>query len=185
MKKIFPIALVVIGVAFLVGGIYTVTRGLDARSQVREELLAQNIVTPEDASIPNVQVTDAATAQAMADIIDVHSREATGDRSYAEIGRFLTPEGGDTNDETAALTDSEGNPIANPVRNVAFTASALRTSLYASILAFSVADLVMGLGVAIVVLGFAVGGVGVALAALAIPSLARRFHVEPVAASRT
>ena len=34
----------------------------------------------------------------------------------------------------------------------------------------------------IVVLGLAVGGVGVALGGLAIPSLAREFHVEPVAA---
>lgn len=184
MKKAFPIILMAIGIAFLAGGIYTVTRGFDARAQVRKELLAQNIVTPEDASIPNVQVTDAATAEAMADIIDVHSREATGDRTYAEIGRFLTPDGGDTSDESEALTDADGNPIANPVRNVAFTASALRTSLYASILAFNVADLVVGLGVAIVVLGFAVGGIGVALAALAIPALARRFRVEPIAASR-
>lgn len=184
MKKAFPIVLMVIGLAFVVGGTYTVFRGLDARDQVREELLAQNIVTPEDASIPNTQVTDAATAESMADIINVHSREATGDRSYAELGRFLTPDGGDTSDEAEALKDSEGNPVPNPVREVAFTASALRTSLYASILAFNVADLVVGLGVAIVVLGLAVGGIGVALAALAIPSWARRFHVEPVAAQR-
>jgi hypothetical protein len=49
-------------------------------------------------------------------------------------------------------------------------------------MAFEVANLVTGLGALIVVLGLAVGGVGVALAGLAIPALGRRVHVEPVAA---
>jgi hypothetical protein len=31
MKKAFPILLIVIGVAFAIGGVYTVVRGLDAR----------------------------------------------------------------------------------------------------------------------------------------------------------
>jgi hypothetical protein len=34
----------------------------------------------------------------------------------------------------------------------------------------------------IAILGLAVGGIGVALGGLAIPALARKFHVEPVAA---
>lgn len=180
MKKVFPIILMIIGLAFLVGGTYTVLRGFDARQQVQDELAAQNIVTPDDASIPGVPVSDAATAKSMADIIDVHSREITGDRSYAELGRYLTPDGGDTSDEALALKDDEGNPVPNPVRDVALTASTLRSSLYTTIMAFNVSDLVIGLGLAIAVLGFAVGGLGVVLASLAIPSVARRFHVQPV-----
>ena len=180
MKKAFPVILMVIGLAFLVGGTYTVVRGFDARNEVRAELLRQNIVTPEDASIPNAQVTDATTAKAMADIIDVHSREITGDRSYAELGRYMTPDGGDTSDEALALKNDQGEPVANPIRDVMFQASTLRTSLYTSVMAFNIADLVVGLGLAIAVLGFAVGGLGVVLASLAIPSVARRFHVQPV-----
>ena len=184
MKKAFPVALMLIGVVFLAAGVYTVVRGLDAKGQVRDELEAQKIVTPEDASIPNAPVVDAATADAMADIIGVHAAEATGGRTYAEMGRFLTPEGGDTSDEALALKDEEGNPVANPLRNVAFQASALRTSLYTSVLAFNVSDLVIGLGIAFAALGVVIGGVGVALGGLAIPSLGRRLHVEPVAARR-
>src|SRR3990170_1145956 len=182
MKKIFPILLVVVGLAFLAGGIYATARGLDAKEQVRSELLAQNITTTEDAAIPNARVDDAATADAMADIIGVHALEATGGRTYAEMGRFLTPDGGDTSDEEAALKDENGNPVANPLRNVAFQASALQTSLHTSHMAFNVADLVIGLGVLIAALGLAVGGIGVALGGLAIPALARRVHVEPIAA---
>lgn len=184
MKKAFPLALMFIGLMFLAAGVYTVARGFDAKAQVRDELTAQKIVTPDDASIPGVPVVDAATAQSMADIIGYHSLEATGGRTYAEMGRFLAADGGDTSDEAEALKDDDGNPIANPLRNVAFQASALRTSLYTSVMAFNVADLVVGLGLAFAALGFVIGGVGVALGGLVIPALARRLHVEPVAARR-
>jgi hypothetical protein len=185
MKKAFPIGLMIIGLVFLAGGIYTVTQGLDARAQVRDELVTQAITTPEDASIPNVAVTDAATAQSMADIIGVHSLEATGGRSYAELGRYLTPDGTDTSDETLALKDEAGNPVPNPIRNVAFQATSLRTSLYTSVMAFKVSELVIGLGVMVALLGFVIVGVGIALGALAIPALGRRLHVDPVVAART
>jgi hypothetical protein len=183
MKKAFPIMLMVLGLVFVGAGIYTAARGFDAKDQVRQELIAQNITTPEDASIPNARVDDAATAESMARIIAVHAGEASDGRTYSEIGRYLTPDGGDTNDEAAALIADDGRPVANPVRATAFQASALETSLYTSVLAFNVADLVTGLGVMIVVLGIAVGGVGVALGGLVIPALARRVHVDPVAAS--
>ena len=184
MKKIFPIALMILGLVFVCAGIYTVNRGYDAKDQVREELLAQNITTPEDASIPNARVNNASTAKAMADIIDVHARESTSGLTYAEMGRFEATNGdpAGTSDEAEAVIGDNGQPVANPLRNVAFQASALRTSLYSSVMAFNVADLVVGLGFMIVVLGIAVGGVGLALGGLAIPALARRVHVDPVAA---
>ena len=97
-------------------------------------------------------------------------------------------------DEVPTGLDAAGRPngvgavfmdAAVPLRNVAFQAVALRTSLYTSIMAFNVADLVIGLGLMIAVVGLAIGGVGVALGALAIPSLARRVHVEPIVAKTT
>ena len=182
MKKAFPIALILLGLAFVAGGAYTGFRGLDAKDQVKEELLAQNIVTPEDADIPNAVVADARTAQSMADVIDKHARESTGGKTYAEMGRFQSldgkPEGTSNPDE--AVKGADGKPVANALRNTAFQAASLRTSLYTSIMAFNVSDLVIGLGLMIGVTGLAIGGLGVALAGLAIPSFARRVHVEPV-----
>jgi hypothetical protein len=174
----------VLGVVFIGAGIYTVNRGFDAKDQVREELLAQNITTPEDASIPNARVRNAATAESMADVIDVHARESTDGLTYAEMGRFLAKSGdpAGTSVEEEAVLGADGKPVPNPLRNTAFQASALRTSLYSSVMAFNVADLVVGLGLMIAVLGLAVGGVGVALGGLAIPALARKVHVDPVAA---
>jgi hypothetical protein len=159
MKKAFPIALIILGVVFLGAGAYTVNRGFDAKDMVRNELVAQRITTPADASIPNARVDDPATAKSMAEIIDKHALAATGGKTYSEMER------------------------TDPLRNTAFQASTLRTSLYTSVMAFNLADLVVGIGALLGALGLAVGGMGVALAGLAIPSLARRLHVEPVAAA--
>ena len=185
MKKLFPLMLIVLGVVFLGAGTYTVVRGFDAKDQVKHELIAQNITTPDDASIPGVRVDSVATARSMADIIDHHARESSGGLTYSEMGRFMAANGdpAGTSDEAAALLDDSGKPIANALRNTAFQASALRTSLYTSIMAFNVGDLVMGLGLMIAVTGLAVGGLGFALAGLAIPTLARKVHVEPIAAA--
>ena len=49
-------------------------------------------------------------------------------------------------------------------------------------MAFEIGNLVVGLGLMILVLGFAVGGLGVALGGLVIPSLAKKVHVDPIAA---
>jgi hypothetical protein len=185
MKKAFPITLMIFGLIFVAAGLYTVSRGFDARKQVRAELVAQHITTTPDAAVPNVPVQDAKTAKVMADIIDHHSREATGGKTYSQMGRYLAKDGTDTNDETLAVKDAGGKPVSNPLRTVAFQAAALRTSLYTSVMAFNVAELVIGLGLLIGALGLALGGIGVALGGLAIPALARRFHVEPVAARTT
>jgi hypothetical protein len=185
MKKLFPILLMCLGVAFLGAGGYATYRGVDARDQVRGELVAQSITTPEDASIPNARVDDVATARSMAEIIGHHALDSSGGLTYAEMGRFATPDGdpAGTDDEAEALLGSDGRPVPNAARTTAFNASALRTSLYSSVMAFEVSTLVVGIGVLLFVLGFAVGGMGVALAGLSLPSFARRFHVEPVAAA--
>jgi len=184
MKKLFPVLLVIVGAAFVVGGGYTVYRGVDARDQVRQELVAQNITTPEDASIPNARVDDVATARSMADIIDHHAQDSTSGLTYSELGRFMAADGdpAGTSDEAAALVGADGKPVPNGLRNVAFQAASLRTSLYTSVMAFEVSNLVLGIGVLLLVLGIAVGGVGIALGALVIPALARKVHVDPLAA---
>lgn len=187
MKKLFPILLMALGVAFLAGGGYATVRGFDARDEVRDELVAQNITTPEDASIPNVLVDDVASARSMAEIIDQHALEGAGGLTYAEMGRFLSaadPEdpAGTSNPDEALLGDN-GQPVSNNFRNTALTASNLRTSLYSSVMAFEVSTLVIGIGAMVIVLGLAVGGVGVALAGLALPRFAEKVHVQPVAAA--
>jgi hypothetical protein len=187
VKKLFPILLIALGVAFLAGGGYATYRGFDARGEVHDQLVAQNITTPDDASIPGALVDDVATARSMAEIIDVHALEGAGGLTYAEMGRFLAasdPEdpAGTSNPDEALIADN-GQPVSNGFRNTALTAANLRTSLYSSVMAFEVSTLVIGIGAMVIVLGFAVGGVGVALAGLALPRFAEKVHVQPVAAA--
>lgn len=118
-----------VGLGFMAGGGYTIARGLDARDEVRAALVAEKIVTPEDASIPNAPVVDHRTAHAQADIILTHMLEATGGKTYAELDR------------------------TDPARQTAFTASALRTSLLSAALAWHTADLAAGVGVFMVAVG--------------------------------
>jgi hypothetical protein len=165
MKKVCSLALVLLAVAFVIGGGYSMARGVDAKDRVRDELLAQKIKTPGDASIPNAAVDDARTAQAMGDVIGVHSLRATGGRTYAEFGRYAALDGNSagTDDEAKAVKGANGRPVPHPLRGVAFEASALRTSLYTSVMAFNIADLVIGLGLMMLAIGVVIGGAGVAI----------------------
>ena len=165
MKKICSLALLVLGVAFVAGAGYSIVRGIDAKEQVRSELRAQKITTPPDAAVPGVAVDDARTAQAMGDIIDVHARNITGGRTYAEFGRYAAANGdpAGTDDDKKALLGPTGRPVSNPLRSVAFEASTLRTSLYTSVMAFNVADLVVGLGLMMAAIGAVLAGAGIAL----------------------
>jgi len=116
-------------IGFMAAGPYTIARGLDARNEVRDQLAAEKIVTPEDAAIPNAPVVDHATAHAQADVIKKHALEATGGKTYAELDR------------------------EDPARQTAFTASTLRTALMSAALAWHVADLAIGIGVFITAIG--------------------------------
>lgn len=189
MKKLFPAILMLVGVIFVGAGGYTALRGFDARDQVKSQLAAQQIRLGDDAkelvgATPGALVDTAKEAEQQAQIIDKHTLKSTGGLRYAEMGRFATKDGdpAGTNDEKEALIGADGKPVANQLRNTAKDAAFLQTSLYTSVLAFNLGDLVVGLGAVFAALGIAIGGVGVALESLAVPSLARRFGVKPVAA---
>lgn len=125
--------------AFFVAGPYMVYRGIDARNEVAAQLEAEHITTPDDATRPNVAVVDGPTALVQADIIQKHALKSTGGKTYAEMDR------------------------EDPARAVAFQASALRTALMSSAMAWEVANLVIGLGALVFVLAFVFLAVGLVI----------------------
>jgi hypothetical protein len=125
----FWVAPLLLGIAFIAGGIYMVVEGREAKDEVRDAIVQENIVTTEDSAIPNVQVTNAETAKAQADVIEQHYLEATGGRTYSELDRD------------------------DPLRETAFQASSLRTSLNLAVMGFRISDLVIGMGFFIVAVG--------------------------------
>lgn len=180
--KTFPKLVLVIGIIFAIAGLVTMGTGIYIRSFVGNQLAEQNIVTPDDASIPNTPVTNIPTALSMAEIIQVHAANSSNGLTYAEMGRFAV-ESGDpagTSNRDAALLDANGNPVPNGARNTQLTAAGLVTSLSLSAMAIGVSYGAILLGVAFTLLGLVVAGLGYALLGLVTPEVAERYGFRPV-----
>jgi hypothetical protein len=122
----FWLAPIVLGVAFIGGGLYMVSEGRSAKDEVRDSIVQEDITVAEDApAFGGTTVDSAAKADAQADAILDHTLTSTGGYLYAEIGRFLlpegnyvlpngtymTPDGSTTQDVALAATDDAGNPV--------------------------------------------------------------------------
>jgi hypothetical protein len=180
--RLFPKMVIAVGIAFALAGLVAAGAGIYIRTFVGQQLAAQQITTPEDASIPNAPVTGIATALSMADIIQHHAADSSNGLSYAQMGRFAV-EGGDpagTNTADAALKDANGKPVANQARNTQLTAAGLVTSLSLSAMAIGASYGAIAMGVGFTVLGIVIAGLGYALLGLITPEVAQRFGLQPV-----
>ncbi|WGD37844.1 aromatic ring-opening dioxygenase LigA [Lysinibacter sp. HNR] len=121
--------------AILAGAVMIVAGGV-VWGVVTTQLRAEEITVSEDAAfLGGSQVAGPFTALAQADIINVHTLEMTGGKTYAEL---------EQND---------------PIRAVAMNASFLRASLFTSVVSYGVAAFAMGAGLMIGLLGWALTAV--------------------------
>jgi hypothetical protein len=190
MKKWFGyggIAASVILVAFGAGAIGI---GVTGYNDVREEIAAQKIVAGDDSAEltngrlqPGEEITTGAEARAFADIMESHTLEATDGKRYAEMGRFLTPEGKDTSDEALAAKTDDGRPVENGLRNMWVTETALTTALNTAFFAERVAlfSIVMGVALLLTGIGFLVLTLGGALGYITLPKLGRKVNTASAA----
>ena len=183
--RLFPKMVIAVGIAFALAGLVAAGAGVYVRTFVGQQLAAQHITTPEDASIPNAPVDGIATALSMADIIQHHAADSSNGLSYAQMGRFAL-ESGDpagTNNADEALKDATtGKPVANQARNTQLTAAGLVTSLSLSAMAIGASYAAIALGVGFLALGVVITGLGYALLGLITPAVAQRFNLQPVVA---
>jgi preprotein translocase subunit Sec61beta len=135
--RLFPKMVIVVGIAFALSGLVVAGAGVYIRSFVGQQLAAQQITTPEDASIPNAPVTGIATALSMADIIQHHAAQSSKGLTYAQMGKYAVESGepAGTNNADEALKDAKGKPVANQARSTQLTAAGLVTSLSLSAMA--------------------------------------------------
>jgi hypothetical protein len=182
--RLFPKLVIAIGIAFALAGVGTAGAGIYIRMFVGQQLAAQQITTPEDASIPNAPVTGIATALSMADIIQHHAADSSNGLTYAQMGRFAVASGdpAGTSNPDEALKDESGKPVANQARNTQLTAAGLVTSLSLSAMAIGASYAAIALGVGFTVLGVVVVGLGYALLGLITPAVARKYGLQPVTA---
>ena len=180
--SLFPKLVIAVGILFALVGFGTIGTGIYINSFVGQQLAAQNITTPGDASIPNTPVTNIPTALSMAEIIQKHAADSSGGLSYAQMGRFAV-ESGDpagTNVAAEALQDANGKPVPNGARNTQLTAAGLVTSLSLSAMAIGLSYGAIALGVGFTLLGLIIAGLGYALLGLITPEVAKRFGIQPV-----
>jgi hypothetical protein len=105
-------------------------------------------------SVAGKAVDNGGSAKCFADYMRIHALEATGGRTYSEMGQFLTASGKETSDKTLAATDPKtGQPVPNAARNVWVTETALSTALNTSYFAESVGLFALIMGVALLLTG--------------------------------
>ncbi|MBM3932796.1 MAG: hypothetical protein FJ319_00570 [SAR202 cluster bacterium] len=139
IRNLLWVAAAVFGIAFIGIGATFVYMGYQARGEIKDRLIEQQVYTSADAEkfgVPaNTLVQDAKTAQAQADVIKLHT--------LGRHGPF----------QTLARED--------PNRQSYFNGAGLQAALGLSVLALGVADLAMGSGALILLIGFATLVVGV------------------------
>lgn len=190
--KIWEIGGFIAGGLMIVFGVVAIFMGFDGRSTVRDSIKQEQIFfgAVDDPAVAEhaeqwagEQVLTGDQARAFALIIREHALEASGGLAYAEMGRFVAADDPEdlkgTSDPEAALTDEEGNPVANSARNTWVTATGLSTALNMSFMAERLA--IFG-----IVVGFALLLTGVGLVILALAVFGRREPTtEPARAMTT
>ncbi|MCF4122687.1 aromatic ring-opening dioxygenase LigA [Antribacter sp. KLBMP9083] len=128
-----------VGTTSIIAGVVLVVAGIVVAILVATQLSAEKITVSDDAAMFAGQtVRDPFTAYAQAEVINDHALEASGGKTYAELGQD------------------------DPVRQVVMTASFLRASLFTSVVSFGMSALVIGLGLLFVLIGGALRRLAVA-----------------------
>jgi hypothetical protein len=185
------------GAVLVAFGVVAIVMGFSGRATVTDSLKQEKIVGSADmtpaliskeakeagltnvANMPTVSVAGKAInsgprARAFASYMRIHSLEATGGYTYAQMGRFTakpnTPKaqlavGGGTDNPAYALIDQASKqPVANGARNLWVTETALTTALNTSYMADRLGLFGIVVGVALLLSG--IGFIVLAFAAL-------------------
>ena len=197
MRKWFEIGGIVAAVVLVAFGIVAIVMGFNGRSTVQHSLKLEQIVGSSDMTpalikaeaaqaglknfdVPSLSVADkpinnGARARAFAGYMRIHTLEATGGMTYAQMGRYTAKPGtpakftdghGATNDAKYALLDAKTQrPVDNGLRNLWVTETALTTALNTSYMAEQLAlfGIVVGVALLLTGIGFGILAIGGAL----------------------
>ena len=116
----------------IVVGIILALAGLSTWGVISTTLSAQKIIVADDADcLAGWDVRDPITAYCQAKVIDKHTKEITGGKTYAELDR------------------------EDPNRPVAADSAFLQASLFTSVVAFGVATMAVVVGITLALIGVA------------------------------
>ncbi len=195
-RKLFEWGGFAAGAILVAFGVVAIVMGFSGRATVADSVKQEKIVgtadmTPtliakeaKDAGLTNVdlptvavagkQINSGPRARAFASYMRIHTLEATGGYTYAQMGRFtakpgapkaeLAVGGGTDNPQYALIDQASKQPVANGVRNIWVTETALTTALNTSYMADRLGLFGIVVGVALLLSG--IGFVVLAFAAL-------------------
>jgi len=178
MRKYFEIGGLVAAVVLIGFGIGALAMSINGRSTVSNEIAMQHITGTPDmtpaaikaeaskagltnvdlptCTVANKAIDSGSRARCFAQYMRIHTLEATGGLTYAEMPRYATADGKGTNDPAAALTKN-GRPVDNAARDLWVTETALTTALDTSYLAQQIALFGIVVGIALLLSGIGFG----------------------------
>jgi hypothetical protein len=218
MRKVLEWGGVAAGAILIAFGIVAIVMGVNARSTVRDSITQEKIVgsgdmtpaaiaaeakqakLPDTVALPTCSVagkdvTTGANARCFAQYMRIHTLEATGGYTYAEMGRYQAKpdapatalaKGGGTDDQQYAVVDeTTKQPVANGARNIWVTATALTTALNTSYLAenLSLFGIVVGVALLLSGIGFMILALFGALRPSALKERSTGASGEPIGVS--
>jgi len=179
MRKVFEIGGLVAAVVLIGFGVGALVMSVQGRSTVEHSLKLEQIVGTPDmtpaaikaeaakAGLKNVDlpscnvaskpIDNGARARCFAQYMRIHTLEATGGLTYAQMPRYASPDGKGTNDAAAATKDAKGQPVNNAVRDLWVTETALTTALNTSYLAEQISLFGVVVGIALLLSGIGFG----------------------------
>jgi hypothetical protein len=180
-KNVWSYAGVVASVILVAFGTVAIVLATSGHSEVRTDIKREQIVGTPDmtpkaiagevqkAGLKNVdlptcsvagqKIETGSQAKCFASYMRIHTLEATGGQTYAQMPRYATADGKGTNDEAQAQKDPKtGQPVDNPKRDIWINSTALSTALNTSYFAEQVSlfSLVMGIALLLTGIGFLV-----------------------------
>jgi predicted phage tail protein len=133
----------VLAILVVVAGVVMVVAGIGTWIAVQTQLSDERITVSDDATyFAGDRVDGPLSAYSEANTIEKHAMEASGGKTYAELEQD------------------------DPTRDTVMTASFLRASLFTSVVSFGVAAMAVGLGIVLVLIGWALLSVAKAVAAM-------------------
>ncbi|HUO45325.1 MAG TPA: hypothetical protein VM470_00670 [Acidimicrobiia bacterium] len=140
-----------VGVLSLVVGLGSFAGGAVGAVYTWNQATAQNIVTPDDAAIPETPVRGPFTMWAQSDIITHHQLDATEGLYYSEMSRQVPQ----VDEAGNPVIGEDGEPVMvpNAARASWINATALTTALSVGILAYALAAFAMVVGATLVASG--------------------------------
>jgi hypothetical protein len=127
-----PGSIRVLAILVMAAGAIMVVAGVGTWFMVQSQLSDERITVSDDAAhFAGDAVDGPLTAYSQAQTIEKHAIKASGGKTYAEL------------------------PQDDPTRNTVMTASFLRASLFTSVVSFGVAAMAGGLGIVLLLIGWA------------------------------